>query len=240
MNEPKPPRSPWRPLPPVLLHAPVPAVKQHPAYGAAKRGDHVAARELVAALADPVSAVALQATCQHVNDPVLAPVHALEEEGVNGIPVALAAWLSDRLGWGVEHGLVQTNLVAHTGASGFARLARQASFEGEVRAGCAYVLVDDFIGQGGTLANLRGHILAGGGSVMATTVLTGKPHSATLSLSVGTLAELRSKHGADLEGWWRERFGHGFDCLTESEARYLLRSADAHAIRARLAAEEQG
>ena len=38
---------------------------------------------------------------------------------------------------------------------------------------------------------------------------------------------------------WRKRFGFGFDCLTESEARYLLRAEDADTIRNRLAAAAQ-
>lgn len=46
--------------------------------------------------------------------------------------------------------------MAHTGANGFGRLARQPFFEGVVTAGQDYVLVDDFVGMGGTLANLRG------------------------------------------------------------------------------------
>jgi hypothetical protein len=45
---------------------------------------------------------------------------------------------------------------------------------------------------------------------------------------------LGDKHGRDLENWWREQFGFGFECLTRSEARYLEKSADAQAIRDRL------
>jgi hypothetical protein len=49
------------------------------------------------------------------------------------------------------------------------------------------------------------------------------------------------KHGDDLETWWRAEFGFGFDALTESEARYLLRAEDADTIRRRLAeAEHEG
>lgn len=52
--------------------------------------------------------------------------------------------------------VLQTNVVAHTGADGFSRLARQAEFAGAIQPGCDYVLVDDFVGMGGTLANLKG------------------------------------------------------------------------------------
>ena len=125
--------------------------------------------------------------------------------------------------------------LAHTGADGFTRLARQASFAGDVEKGRCYVLVDDFIGQGGTLANLRGHVEAQGGAVIAATVLTGKPFSAKIALDTEMLDLLRSNH-ASLEPWWKERFGFGFDCLTQSEARYLVKSADADSIRNRILA----
>ncbi len=43
----------------------------------------------------------------------------------------------------------------------------------------------------------------------------------------------------DQIAWWRERFGFGFEFLTEFEARYLLRAENADTIRNRLAAAEQ-
>jgi hypothetical protein len=58
--------------------------------------------------------------------------------------------------------------------------------------------------------------------------------SATLALQPGTLAGLRDKHGAEIEDWWQGIVGYRFDCLTESEARYLVRVENADAIRARL------
>jgi hypothetical protein len=88
------------------------------------------------------------------------------------------------------------------------------------------------------MANLRGHIEVGGGHVIGAVALTGKPHSRTIALSLAQLSELRKRHGS-LEDWWRDRFGFGFECLTESEARYLERSADADTIRSRIAAIEQ-
>lgn len=56
--------------------------------------------------------------------------------------------------------------------------------------------------------------LAGG---LAAVVLTGKPHSARLRLSAERLNELRKIHGAELEHWWQERFGHAFDAFTENQ-----------------------
>ena len=90
--------------------------------------------------------------------PALVSAHAYERDGVNAIPAALAKLLSERLGAPFDTVVVQTNVVGHTGASGYGRLARQAAFGGEVEQDREYVMVDDFIGQGGTLANLRGWI----------------------------------------------------------------------------------
>ena len=133
---------------------------------------------------------------------------------------------------------MQTNVVSHTGADGFGRLARQPIFDGEVISGTEYVLVDDFVGQGGTLANLRGYIESKGGRVLAAVTLTGKPHSAKLTLEKAQLEELRHKHGKEFEKWWQERFGYSFDCLTQSEARYLARTPDVETIINRIAAAE--
>ena len=101
------------------------------------------------------------------------------------------------------------------------------------------MLVDDFLGMGGTLASLRGHIESHGGVVVAAVALTGKPHSAKRAPTSDRLRELRNRQGPDLETWWQGRFGHAFDALTESEARYLARTADVDTIRNRLAEAEQ-
>ena len=78
----------------------------------------------------------------------------------------------------------------------YGRLARQPDFEGAVTQGRDYVLVDDFVGMGGTLANLRGFIEAQGGKVVAAVTLTGKPYSAKLALDAEQLQKLREKQAA--------------------------------------------
>jgi hypothetical protein len=237
----KPPRTPWHDFPDVFIHAPESAVKQHRAYAAAKAGDADAAAALVAANFNPVASQALWAllAAQGNKQAVLVSAHAYESEGVNSIPEALADALSSQLGWPIENAVLQVNVVSHTGADGWSRLARPAAFEGAVVPGQAYVLVDDFVGMGGTLANLKGHIETHGGSAVAAVVLTGKPHSAKLAVSAERLQELRAKHGHELEAWWQHRLGHTFDALTQSEARYLAHTPDADTVRDRFAAAEQ-
>ena len=94
--------------------------------------------------------------------------------------------------------------------------------------------MDDFIGQGGTIANLKGYIESNGGQVILATTLTGHAYSAKLAPTESTLAALRAKHGK-LEDWFRDIFGYGFEWLTESEARYLTRAENVDVIRNRLA-----
>ncbi len=150
-------------------------------YWAAKTGDAVAADNLVRDTLNQAQIDAL-ATLLKGHRPILVSAHAYEQNGVNAIPEVLADELAQRLGWEVDSGVVQMNVVSHTGADGFSRIARQPEFDGAIQAGAEYVMVDDFVGMGGTLANLRGHIESDGGKVLAAVVLTGKPHSAKLSL----------------------------------------------------------
>jgi hypothetical protein len=73
-----------------------------------------------------------------------------------------------------------------------------------------------------------------GGTVLGATALTGKGHSARLSQNEGDMHELREKHGTELEAWWKDTFGFGYDCLTHAEAGYLLRTPTADRIRNRI------
>ena len=228
----------WRNFPPVWIHSPEKSVKSHPHYAAGKAGDSDSAYQLVK---DCLSLEVMDSihTAFELRKPVIASAHAIERDGVNAIPEVLADFLGMHLGWQVDSSIVQSNIVAHTGADGFSRLARQARFEGSVELGEAYFLVDDFIGQGGTLANLRSFLISKGADVIGASVLTGKPFSANLRLTAETLELLRTKHGNELEIWWRTTFDFGYECLTESEARYLVHTPTIDRIRDRIAAALQ-
>lgn len=221
-------------FPDIGLHADELAVKRHVDYGAAKSGDMLAAARLVSEFVNDevVQQIGDIAAGQETE---LVAIHALESGGVNEIPAELAKLISGRLALSVNSSIVQSNSVGHTGASGFRRLANQAIFAGDTTPGRNYFLVDDFVGQGGTLANLIGFLVSQGGRVLGATVLTGKTYSAKLAPDVLQIQALRNKHGTEFEIWWERRFGFSFDCLTRSEARYLERSADADTIRNRLA-----
>lgn len=228
-------RFPLLGFPDVVLHADETTVKQHLDYAAAKSGDIEAADRLVAATLNPTSVERIAKVLAGASA-LLVPIHALETTGVNEIPAAMARALSGRLGCRIHEDIAQVNTVGHTGADGYHRMAHQALFGGAVQSGARYVLVDDFVGQGGTLANIYGHILSRGGTVIGATALTGKPYSAILAPTSEQLQSLRNKHGQALEAWWQAEFTHGFGELTRSEARYLENSADADTVRSRIAA----
>ena len=125
----QPPRTVWRNFPDVVIHASESAVKQHPAYRAAKAGDGTAATALVNDTMSEQQNLLL-ANLLRGHTPTLVSAHAYEREGINAIPQNFAVEISKALGWPHDSGVTQINVVAHTGADGFARLARQAEFAG--------------------------------------------------------------------------------------------------------------
>ncbi len=100
----------------------------------------------------------------------MVPVHAVEGAGINVIPNVLSELRASVLDTISNTDIIQINRVGHTGSSGFHRLATPALFAGDVVEGADYLIVDDFIGQGGTLANLRGYIERHGARVIFSSV----------------------------------------------------------------------
>jgi len=125
--------------------------------------------------------------------------------------------------------------VAHTKAGGWHRLVTPATFTGSVAAGADYLLVDDHVGFGGTLANLRGYIEVNGGHVIAMITLTETGDARKIALRPETLSVLQRKHGNELDQFWTSIYGYGTACLTNIEAGYLSRMESVAAIRARMA-----
>jgi hypoxanthine-guanine phosphoribosyltransferase len=227
-------RTAWGDFPDVLICVDESQATRHPLYPAAKVGDAKAADGLILDRLSGVSP-ALFDWLIAGRRPRLLAVHAVESAGMNAIPRVLARHLAQQFDLPLERGIVQLNRVTHTRADGYHRLAFPAVFDGPMKA-ADYLLIDDFVGQGGTLANLRGHVETQGGRVIGAISLAGKRRSAQLRLDLDTLQKLREKHGNELEEWWISTFGYGLDRLTESEAAYLYRSDDFVTITTRLAA----
>ena len=137
MNVPKVPRAPWGEFPDTVIVTDERAFKSHAAYDAAKTGDVAAATELAAAFtAEPV--IERVRGLLAGRQALIAPVHAFEDQGINRIPAAFGELLAHRLGLEVSEDIVQANVVSHTHASGWGRIARPPVFEGPVHSGRDY------------------------------------------------------------------------------------------------------
>ena len=97
------------------------------------------------------------------------------------------------------------------------------------------MLVDDHVGLGGTLANLKGHIETQGGKVVAMTTLTESRDGRQITVRRETLNMLSERHGDRLDTFWREQLGHGLECLTNVEGAVLCRELSVDAVRDRMA-----
>ncbi len=224
------PRTLWAPgFPDVVVHTTVARRDAHPSFVAGKAGQRSAATKLAGDLLSTAAVATIHEALGALR-PVVVPIRAVETLGINLIPDAMARELGQRLGLSITTDMVQTNTVGHTRANGFHRLLFQPTFAGDVVPGSSYLLVDDHVGLGGTLANLRGHIESEGGRVVLTTTLSASRRSEVLALRAETLQALREKHGDPLERYWQESFGFGLDALTEAEAGYLLRTPSVDAV----------
>jgi hypothetical protein len=189
------PRSAWPDdFPDVVIHSELAIRNRHPAYDKAKAGDAEASIALVRDLLNS-EAIALLRQAIGQQDAILAAVSAIEKTGFNAIPDAMEHEIGKQLGLRVDTGEIrQINKVAHTRATGWHRLVTPPLFGGEVKQGREYVLVDDHVGLGGTLANMRGYIEAGGGRVIAMTTLTESRAARKISATPETITMLR--HGS--------------------------------------------
>lgn len=225
----------WGQFPDAAILSPPNTANAHRDYAAAKAGDTAAAYRLARDLLTPDRVEVLRQALRGAS-PVIVPVLAVEAAGNNRIPLAAAEVLGDALGLDVSTDIMQAKKVSRGGSDGWHRIAVQPTFDGEVRRGADYLILDDTLAQGGTLAALKTHIEQGGGRVVLASALTGKQHSSKLAPSEQTLNQLREQYG-ELESWWRSELGYGFVGLTESEARYILKSGqDADGIRDRIVA----
>ncbi len=211
----------------------------HPAYSPAKSGDSNAALKLVSDLLSDDGIAKIRALFGD-RQPLLVPVAAIESSGFNAIPDAMAQALSVRLGVAMaSYDLKQSNYVAHTKANGWHRLVTPAEFIGTITKGKDYFLIDDHVGFGGTLANLRGYIETNGGQVIGMTTLSETRGGNIIAIRPETKNMLYSNHGKDIDIFWRSVFGYGIDCLTNIEAGYLSRVESIDAIRAHMAREAE-
>lgn len=155
-------RSPWNDFPQVIRNGSLGSIKDDPGYLEAKSGDATAALELVNRNLSDESVASVNELIGSRKPSVL-PVLAIEGAGKNKIPAAVAVVLADRLGLEVETEIVQIDKISRTGSGSDHRLAFNSSFLGRVIPGQEYLIVDDNLTMGGTIAYLRGYVENRGG-----------------------------------------------------------------------------
>lgn len=208
-------------------------------YEAAKRkADADAAAEIVARCAsdDGIDRLVDSVMAAGTAPIFVAPYPAYDDEDGEGysalrsgprnmIPFTFAAYLSEILGGTVDGEIVQAARVGRTKLKPFPRFLYQPRFVGVVRK-APYILVDDVFTMGGTLAALRSHIASNGGTVIAVTTLAHKDgFDQPFAIRKDTLSQLLTEYGAGIDQLWKEKIGHGAECLSENEGQTLVRFA---------------
>lgn len=220
-----------------------PNTLQSDTYRNAKAGDELAATEVVDAVLNPDKCVELG---KEYPEAIVASVHAEERTGRNKLAVVYAKALGELALLEVDDALVQINRPQHTDAKARARFARRPLFAGPVVAGRTYLLVDDVVTSGSSLAALRHYVEARGGTVVAMTTLAAAEarygHNPTrLPITPETLAAIRAKFPDDRMQAIIQEYGvaPSLAHLTESEARAVLGFDSADAARSSLLAGRQ-
>lgn len=227
----------WQDFPPVFIFCPLGTAKNHPKYEAAKmQGSDAAAYELVKDITPKQKISELSQILEDRSAHIL-PIHAIEEFGTNKIPAALAFYLANKLNCELCSDIVQANKPQRTGKRAFYRLSQYPFFDGKVVKGQNYVILDDTLSMGGTLASLRGYIENKGGNVILAIALTGHSGAASLNIKDAMLNAIRDKHGDELNEWWKSEIGFGLDKLTQGEAGHLKKAPSFAEITSRVFAE---
>jgi hypothetical protein len=210
-------------------------LKEHPDYKAAKAGDIGAAVNVVRDVVTPEN---LQVAREKFGkDSIFVAPMAEEASGKNALPQALAALYASETGGSVDRDIVQTNKAFHTGANAMQRMIARPLFDGPVKPGGKYVIVDDVTTMGGTLAELADHIRAAGGDVVGTAVIANVGRESTMDARPQDVRKIKDRYGDQV----RQLFHAEPAALTAAEARYVLghRNADELANRAASASEER-
>lgn len=111
------------------------------------------------------------------------------------------------------------------------RLIAPAEVEGEVVPDGRYVIVNDVMTLGGTIADLASYIQTNGGNVIGVVTLVDASRSGSLLCKARILREIEKRFGDEV----RQQFGIEPNALTAEEAGYLIGFRSAEEIRGRAA-----
>ena len=160
-------RTEWKNFPPVISNGKLKELSNEPEYQAAKAGNVVQSALLVEKL---LKNETIQELKKLIGDskPILVPIQSEEASGKNLIPRAAASALGAELGLAVNIHIYQSNTTKRTNSGIYHRYVSPPEFKGEVQAGQSYLIVDDTLSVGGTIAALKGYIENNGGKLFHT------------------------------------------------------------------------
>jgi hypothetical protein len=232
-------RYPWGDFPDVVRNGNPGELKSQPEYADAKAGDEKAAFAMALRLLRKEFIQGLLQLAEGCRHPVLLPVMASEQAGNNKIPAVFSAVISDIVGWPVEDGVYQVTKAYRTGSGADHRLAVHPEFDGQLTSDADYIIIDDTMTTGGTLADLRGFVQEQGGKVIGMAALVAHPGAVGIAIKPGMLADILARHppqdaSLGMDDFWRAEYGHGIACLTQGEAGHLRAARSVDAIRDRL------
>lgn len=216
--EPQEIRTAWNDFPPVISNGKLGDLKNEPEYPAAKAGDVVQSALLVEKLLKDETVQEIKNLIGD-NQPILVPIQSEEASGKNRIPQATAFALAEKLGLQVDESIYQSNTAKRTDTGVYHRYVSPPEFKGEVQAGKSYLIVDDTLSVGGTIATLKGYIENNGGKVIGSTVMTAHALKVDIPIQPNMLQSLQQKQS--LNEYWKQEFGYGVDKLTQQEAGHL-------------------
>lgn len=200
----------------------------------AKRGDEVAADELVRKVMKPEKVQDLYNQTKDIPNKIITPVIALEKVGYNKIPEKYAAILENIIGINATNSIVQINKSFHTGENAIGRIVSRAEFDGEVKKGYNYIIVDDVVTLGGTLSDLRKYIVGKEGNVILASTVAQRGYL-DLAVTTDLINQIIKRFGRDeIEKYFRQ-FGiaNGLEELTYGEAISILRFKQINTLRNR-------
>jgi hypothetical protein len=213
----------------------------HPDYDAAKNHeDRAAAARLVKRMLNtPENQDLLRTLKKQYPDAAIVPIRAIETNGKNRIPEMLAEYIAHQTGLEVDTGIVQTNKVHRTQSDAWHRFAFRPTFDGEVRIGGKYILVDDVFSNGGSFNELRLHIERNGGKVAQTVVMSLGGHGDAIAPKPEERKMLLDKFGKEkLQSFLKEigLYEGNYQCLTGPETAALRRTPSLDQARDRVLA----
>jgi hypothetical protein len=190
-------------------------LNRHPDYQKAKAGSFQSALNLVSDLAWHKLE---KNSIRYGTHSIFVAPYARETTGDNAIPQVMSEVFAFLYKAAADTELVQVTKVHHTGADPMQRLILRPEFEGPVQVGANYVLIDDVVNFGTTLAELAHYIQLNGGLVSDIAVLVNAGRNKSLSPDRTTLKILKERFANEII----EIFGINIDALTANEAQYLV------------------